>query len=106
MKKTYSIAFYCFLLVLSGINVALADTTTTSQSQQVTPVVNSSAKQEAPININSADKETLTKVKGISKKKAQAIVNYRNQNGPFKTLEDLLKVNCRGIHKKMVRESE
>ena len=53
----------------------------------------------AVVNINSVDVTTLQKIKGMSKKKAQAIVDYRKQNGPFKSLEDLLKVNCRGIHK-------
>ena len=107
MKKIYSIAFYCVLLFLPGINTALAATTTTLQPQQVMPVtVDSSTvvKQEALININSADKETLIKIKGISKKKAQAIINYRNQNGLFKSLEDLLKVNCRGVHKKWLEK--
>ncbi len=62
--------------------------------------ISESSKPLASININSADVATLQKIKSMSKRKAQAIVEYRDKNGPFKSLEDLLKVNCRGIHKK------
>jgi competence protein ComEA len=66
----------------------------------ITPVVNDSAKQITPTNINLADADTLLKIKGMSKKKVQAIIDYRTKNGRFAALDDLLKVKCRGIHKK------
>lgn len=52
------------------------------------------------VNINTATIEDLQKVKNIGKKKAKAIVDYRTANGEFKSLDDLLKVKCRGINKK------
>ena len=42
-----------------------------------------------PVNINTADKESLMNVKGIGEKKAEAIIDYREQNGPFKSIDDL-----------------
>jgi len=44
------------------------------------------------ININTASAEDLDRLPGIGKTKAQAIVEYRTQNGNFKTLEDIEKV--------------
>jgi competence protein ComEA len=46
-----------------------------------------------PVNINSADASTLAKeLDGIGPAKAQAIVEYRQKNGPFRSADDLLKV--------------
>ena len=46
-----------------------------------------------PVNINTADAAALvTSIKGVGEKKAQAIVAYRTQNGPFKSVEGLSKV--------------
>jgi competence protein ComEA len=46
-----------------------------------------------PVNINSADASTLAReLDGIGPAKAQAIVEYRQKNGPFRSPEDLLKV--------------
>jgi len=51
------------------------------------------AQQAAPININSADAETLTReLKGIGATKAKAIVAYREVHGPFTAVDELLEV--------------
>lgn len=47
----------------------------------------------ANVNINTANASTLASViKGVGDKKAQAIVKYRKQHGPFRTVDDLAKV--------------
>ena len=53
------------------------------------------------ININTADKETLMSViKGVGEKKADAIIAYRKENGPFKSVDEL--ANIKGIGQSMI----
>ena len=41
------------------------------------------------VDINTADKETLMNVKGIGEKRAEAIIAYREEHGPFQTVDEL-----------------
>ena len=68
-KKTLSIlTLFFFMSVYSGLAV--------------------SAK---PLNINTATIEQLVSVmNGVGVKKAEAIIEYRNQNGDFSVLDDLI----------------
>jgi len=46
-----------------------------------------------PVNLNSASAEALAAgMVGIGPAKAQAIVDYREAHGPFKTVDDLLQI--------------
>ena len=63
----------------------------------------SNAKQ-GKVNINTATLEELQTIKGIGKKKAEAILQYRKEHGPFRTKEDLLEV--KGIGKKALEAIE
>lgn len=44
------------------------------------------------VNVNTATKDELVTLNGIGEVKAQAIIDYRTANGPFKSLADLDKV--------------
>lgn len=46
-----------------------------------------------PVNINSADKQTLMQVKGVGEKRAEAIIAWREKNGPFKAVADLAEID-------------
>ena len=54
------------------------------------------------ININTATVEELQTLQGIGEQKAGDIVHYREENGPFSRVEDLLKV--RGIGSKTLED--
>lgn len=45
------------------------------------------------LNINMATVEELMELPGIGEVKANAIVNYRKENGPFKNIHDIVKVS-------------
>lgn len=51
------------------------------------------AQQATTVNINTADVEMLAQLPGIGSTKAQAIVADRAANGPYKSADDLDRVN-------------
>lgn len=53
----------------------------------------STGQQNQKININTADANGLTALNGIGEKKAQMIVDYREEQGPFLTIEDIKNVS-------------
>ena len=53
------------------------------------------AQQDNRININTADEAQLTTLTGIGATRAQAIIAYREENGPFVAIEDIM--NVQGI---------
>ena len=61
----------------------------------------------AAVNINTATAAELEALPGIGPAKAKAIVAYRQQNGQFKTVEDLKKVKGigEGIFSKLKDEA-
>jgi competence protein ComEA len=68
-------------------------------------VIISSVCLASPVDINSADVQTLsTELKGVGPAKAQAIVKYRNEHGPFKKTDDLVLV--KGIGYKILEHNK
>lgn len=54
---------------------------------------NSTGKNAGKININKADENELQNIPGIGPAKAAAIIQYRQENGPFQAVEDLKKIS-------------
>lgn len=84
-----------FTCLLFALPTAYADPSNdqTVQTQQ----------QVERININLADVEQLVLLKGVGKKKAQAIVEFRLKNGNFSSIEDLQ--NVKGIGDNVIKEN-
>ena len=58
-----------------------------------------------PVDVNSADAKTLAReLQGVGMAKAEAIVSYREKNGPFKSADDLTKV--KGLGKKLIDQNK
>ena len=56
------------------------------------------------VNINTADKESLiVSIKGVGETRAEAIIAYREQNGAFKSVDELAEV--RGIGASIVEKN-
>lgn len=69
--------------------------TGTSTNSTSTSSNGSASNQESgeKVNLNTADVAGLQKLTGIGEKKAEQIIAYREQNGPFKKVEDLMQVS-------------
>lgn len=48
------------------------------------------------IDINEADADALAALNGIGQAKAEAIIEYRKANGPFRSVEELTRVKGLG----------
>ena len=59
--------------------------------------------EPAVININTANVETLASLSGVGETKAEAIIAYRDENGPFKSEQDL--ANVKGIGARTVEKN-
>ena len=59
-----------------------------AQSQQ-----SAATAQEGKVNINTASRSELMKLKGVGREVAEKIVAYRETNGPFKKPEEIRRVS-------------
>ncbi|CCI70258.1 ComEA family DNA-binding protein [Paenibacillus polymyxa] len=84
----------------SDTAVASSDAATTSRTNTVNDSVIPSVSGEKKVNINTATAAELMELPGVGAKKAEAILNYRNQHGLFKRVNDLDRV--KGIGAKML----
>ena len=101
-KFLYPALTLCFLLVLAGIFLArlgrsgVSVGTSAVQTTQAAEGSLSPARSlpDAPlVNINTADLKTLQTLPMIGPARAEKIIAYREENGPFTALSDLMKVS-------------
>jgi competence protein ComEA len=77
--------------------VALLPRAAAAQSKPPAPAAAKPA-AAAVVNLNSASTSDLQALPGIGAKTAERIVEYRQKNGPFKKVEELM--NVRGVGEK------
>lgn len=68
---------------------------------QFSPSGQNQSQGDGKVNINKADANALQTLPGIGPSKADAIIEYRETNGSFQTVEDLL--NISGIGEKPLK---
>ncbi len=97
-------------VALSPVPVQAADKAAEPAAEAVKDKAGKAAKKSTEagvalkVNINTASAAELADaLDGIGPKKAEAIVAYRTANGPFKIVEDLLKV--KGIGEEVLRKN-
>lgn len=95
-EKRLLLLLFVGVLLLSGAVLELG----TRKAQQ--DVITTRKSVELPINVNSATEQELVFLPGIGQSKAKAIIEYRQKNGPFKTLSELERVP--GIGKKTIEK--
>jgi len=94
--------FAALVVVLFSFSSAVfaADVVPAKPVTPATVAAKPAAAHQDVVNINTADAQALTKLKGIGSKKADAIVAWRKANGNFKTIDQLAEV--KGIGAKTV----
>lgn len=99
---------YIFSLIFAFLTT-LSLTTTAAPSlkpEAPTPITAQLTKTEQPakVSLNAADAETLRRdLFGIGAAKAKAIIAYRESNGPFTAVDELLEV--KGIGKALLEKN-
>jgi competence protein ComEA len=83
------------LLALTCAGIAPASAAPPAPSRGV-------AAEARPIDLNTADSTALESVPGIGKSLSQRIIAFRDKNGPFQSVDDLLKVQ--GIGEKSIEK--
>ena len=90
MLRALSAPLVCCLLVCGAATAAAQD--------QPAPAARQSAAPAATVNLNTATATQIATLPGIGEKVAQRIIEYREKNGSFKKVEELM--NVKGIGEK------
>lgn len=81
------------LIIVGNINSLEENIKVEGSNSGVITSVNSGGESSGTININTATSGELMNIDGVGEKTAQKIIDYREENGAFKTIEDIKNVD-------------
>jgi competence protein ComEA len=81
------------MAAIFGIAVSAAAASAQSKAQTPKAAATVTATATAPVNLNTATAEQLATIPGVGPKMAERIIDYRQKNGGFKKVEDLMNVS-------------
>jgi competence protein ComEA len=81
------------IVAVAFLLAALPSATRASQAKAGAPTAAKAAAPAVTVNINTASAADLEELPGIGAKTAARILEYRQKNGPFKKVEELMNVN-------------
>jgi len=79
--------------ILMAALVAIVFGTVVASAQTKPNAPSTTASASAPVNLNTATAEQLATIPGVGPKMAERIIDYRQKNGGFKKIEDLMNVS-------------
>jgi competence protein ComEA len=83
------------ILMAAIVGIAVSAAAASAQNKATTPkaAATATATATAPVNLNTATAEQLATIPGVGPKMAERIIDYRQKNGGFKKVEDLMNVS-------------
>ena len=83
------------ILMAAILGIAVSAAAASAQNKATTPktAATVTATATAPVNLNTATVDQLATIPGVGPRMAERIIDYRQKNGGFKKVEDLMNVS-------------
>ena len=85
MKRMFHSSMLCAVIILIAVGFVCSASAIAGNSADKTKVIDA-------VNINIASVKELVRLPGIGRKKAEAIIAYREKNGDFQHIEEVKRI--------------